>query len=260
MKQLKNYIPMRKIIVTLVLSFLFMGPLYSLPTEGIFAEIKTNKGSIILRLFYQKTPKTISNFIGLAEGSIDWVDSETNKIIQNKPLYKNLKFHRVIKNFMVQTGDPLGTGRGGPGYTFADEINPGLSHNKPGILSMANRGKNTNGSQFFITHVPTPWLDGKHTVFGEVIEGMEILNRIVTGDDLIQITIIRKGSSAKAFKVQSAAKSAGEAMMKVLPKKFKTLDPVKTPITGQKVVKKTGDFQYIFLGYKGVVIPPAPYQ
>ncbi|MCP4297425.1 MAG: hypothetical protein GY786_17630 [Proteobacteria bacterium] len=250
---------MKKIIIILLLLPFLASQLIALPAEGIFAEIKTSRGNITLRLFYKKTPKTVSNFIGLSEGSIDWVDSRTNKIKQNQPLYQNLKFHRVINNFMVQTGDPLGSGRGGPGYTFTDEFNSGLSHNKPGILSMANRGRNTNGSQFFITHVPTPWLDGKHTVFGEVIEGMEVVNQIKTGDDLVRILISRKGGSAKSFKVRSAAKDAGDAMKKILPKVFKAIDPDKVPKSGQKAVKK-GNFQYIFLGFKGVTIPPAPYQ
>ncbi len=167
--------------------------------KGIFAEIQTNKGKITVRLFYRKVPKTVANFIGLAEGTKSWIDVRTGQS-QNTPLYRNLKFHRVIKNFMVQGGDPLGNGRGGPGYRFQDEFHPELKHNKAGILSMANAGPNTNGSQFFITHVPTPWLDNRHSVFGEVIEGMNVVNHIRQNDDLVGIRIIRKGKEAAAFK------------------------------------------------------------
>lgn len=166
--------------------------------EGLFAEMKTNMGTITLRLFFKKTPKTVANFVGLAEGTKEWTDFRTGNPM-NKPLYKNLKFHRVIDNFMVQGGDPLGNGRGGPGYRFDDEFHTDLTHSKPGILSMANAGPNTNGSQFFITHVPTPWLDGKHTVFGEVVSGMDVVNSIKKNDDLIKINILRKGNAAKAF-------------------------------------------------------------
>ncbi|MBU2512801.1 peptidylprolyl isomerase [bacterium] len=169
------------------------------PSEGLFSEIHTNKGVIKLRLFYKRVPATVANFVGLAEGTKSWVDLRTGKVM-NVPLYKKLKFHRVIDNFMIQGGDPLGNGRGGPGYRFKDEFHPDLKHDKPGILSMANAGPNTNGSQFFITHVPTPWLDNKHAVFGEVIEGMDVVNRIQQNDDLIEIKIIRKGKEAEGFK------------------------------------------------------------
>ena len=168
-------------------------------SDGLFAEIVTNKGTIKLKLFFEKVPLTVANFVGLAEGTKSWIDVRNGKSM-NKPLYQNLKFHRVIKNFMVQTGDPLGNGRGGPGYRFKDEFVRDLKHDKPGILSMANAGSNTNGSQFFITHVPTPWLDGKHAVFGEVISGMKIVNSIRQNDDLKGIKIIRVGKKAKNFK------------------------------------------------------------
>ncbi len=183
-----------------MLSLLATGPLaIGEPAgEGIFAEMKTNKGTIVLRLFFEKTPITVANFVGLAEGTKVWTDLRTGKQT-SAPLYKNLKFHRVIKNFMIQGGDPLGSGRGGPGYRFNDEFRHDLKHDKPGILSMANAGPNTNGSQFFITHVPTPWLDNRHTVFGAVIEGMDVVNKIQKNDDLIGIRIIRKGAEAKAF-------------------------------------------------------------
>jgi peptidyl-prolyl cis-trans isomerase A (cyclophilin A) len=162
--------------------------------KGIYAMIKTSKGDIILMLEYQKTPLTVANFIGLAEGKLD------NKAkASGIPFYNGLKFHRVIKDFMIQGGDPAGNGSGGPGYKFKDEIVPELKHDRPGILSMANAGPATNGSQFFITHKETPWLDGKHTVFGHVIVGQDVVNAIVQGDTIESIEIKRVGKEAKRF-------------------------------------------------------------
>lgn len=164
--------------------------------DGIFAIIETNKGDIIVELFYDKTPVTVSNFITLAEGKNDQITIEDKK---GKPFYNGLKFHRVIPDFMIQGGCPLGDGSGSPGYSFFDEIVEDLKHNKGGILSMANSGPSTNGSQFFITHKETPWLDGKHTIFGEVIKGMDIVNQIAQDDEITSIKIIRKGEKAKKF-------------------------------------------------------------
>ncbi|WP_396145943.1 peptidylprolyl isomerase [Flavobacterium sp.] len=164
------------------------------PNDGIFAEIETTKGKIVIRLEYKKTPVTVANFISLTEGTNPKV-SETYK---GKKFYDGLKFHRVIKDFMIQGGDPLGNGSGGPGYAFKDEITD-LKHSKGGILSMANSGPKTNGSQFFITHKETPWLDGKHTVFGEVTSGMDVVNMIEQNDVIMAMTIVRKGADAKAF-------------------------------------------------------------
>ena len=164
------------------------------PNDGIFAEIETTKGKIVIRLEYKKTPVTVANFISLAEGTNPKV-SETYK---GKKFYDGLKFHRVIKDFMIQGGDPLGNGSGGPGYAFKDEITD-LKHTKGGILSMANSGPKTNGSQFFITHKETPWLDGKHTVFGEVTSGMDVVNAIEQNDVINKITIVRKGNEASKF-------------------------------------------------------------
>jgi len=155
------------------------------------AKIKTNKGVIIIDLEYEKTPITVANFVSLAEGTMD----NTAKPL-GTPYYDGLKFHRVIDNFMVQGGCPQGTGSGDPGYKFQDEFHPDLKHDKAGVLSMANSGAATNGSQFFITHNETPWLDGKHTVFGYVTEGMDIVNSIVQDDVIELVTIIRNGTSA----------------------------------------------------------------
>jgi peptidyl-prolyl cis-trans isomerase A (cyclophilin A) len=166
---------------------------------GIYAEINTVKGKILLQLEYEKVPMTTANFVGLAEGTI----KNTAKPL-GTPYYNGLKFHRVIANFMIQGGDPLGTGGGGPGYYFKDEIVPELKHSGPGILSMANAGfgTTTNGSQFFITHLATPWLDGKHTVFGKVIEGQDVVNAIAQGDEMLSVKIIRSGKAAKKWKAE----------------------------------------------------------
>jgi peptidyl-prolyl cis-trans isomerase A (cyclophilin A) len=143
----------------------------------LLAHFTTSEGNFTVRLFDQETPATVANFTGLADGSKQWTDPRTGKAV-TQPYYNGTIFHRVIDGFMIQGGDPLGQGTGGPGYTFADEIRPALRHHKEGILSMANRGPNTNGGQFFITLAATPWLDGKHTVFGEVTEGMDVVRRI----------------------------------------------------------------------------------
>lgn len=184
--------------------------------DGMYAHINTNKGDIFLMLEMKKTPMTVANFVGLAEGKIP-----NNKKAAGVPFYDGLKFHRVIPNFMIQGGCPLGTGSGDPGYKFEDEIDSTLKHVGPGILSMANSGPATNGSQFFITHVKTDWLDGKHTVFGHVVEGQDVVNKIQGNDTIINISILRKGNDAKAFdaptvftQAQAAAKEKALAKQK----------------------------------------------
>ncbi|MFN3939580.1 MAG: peptidylprolyl isomerase, partial [Chitinophagales bacterium] len=172
------------------------------------ANMQTSKGDILLYLEFQKTPLTVANFVGLAEGVID------NKAKPaGTPYYDGLKFHRVIADFMIQGGDPSGNGSGGPGYKFKDEFHSDLKHNSAGILSMANAGPFTNGSQFFITHKETPWLDGKHSVFGHVVRGQEVVNAITQGDTIHHIEIIRHGKELKKYDplvIFNAAKEKGE--------------------------------------------------
>jgi peptidyl-prolyl cis-trans isomerase A (cyclophilin A) len=169
----------------------------------VFATLKTSQGDIVVQLFEDKAPKTVANFVALATGAKEWTDPKTREKVK-RPLYNGTVFHRVIPGFMIQGGDPLGNGTGGPGYRFEDEFHPELKHSKPGILSMANAGPNSNGSQFFITNKATPWLDGKHSVFGEVVKGQNIVDDIATvsrdprdrpiKDVIIQEVIISRGS------------------------------------------------------------------
>ena len=166
--------------------------------NGIYAKFKTSKGDILVSLAYEKTPGTVGNFVALAEGNL-----ENSVKKQGTPYYDGLKFHRVIPDFMIQGGCPLGTGTGDPGYKFDDEIHPDLKHDGPGKLSMANSGPATNGSQFFITHIETPWLDGKHTVFGNVVEGQNVVDTISQGDEM-SIEIIRVGTDAEAYNAVEA--------------------------------------------------------
>jgi len=167
--------------------------------NGIYAKFNTPKGSILVKLTHDKTPGTVGNFVGLAEGNL-----ENKSRPQGKPFYDGLKFHRVIPDFMVQGGCPQGTGTGGPGYQFDDEFHPELKHNRPGVLSMANSGPGSNGSQFFITHIPTDWLDNKHTVFGHVVEGQDVVDEVAQGDEIQSIEIIREGEEAKAWNAVEA--------------------------------------------------------
>ena len=188
----------------LILTFAFLSIVFTSisakekkPTleKGLYAEIQTNKGNMLLRLEFEKTPLTVANFVGLAEGKI----KNTAKA-EGVPYYDGLKFHRVIPNFMIQGGDPQGNGQGGPGYAFKDEFVPEFQFTGPGILAMANAGPTTNGSQFFITHKETPWLNNRHTIFGHIITGQDVVNAIEQGDTIVHIKIIRKGKPAKKFK------------------------------------------------------------
>jgi peptidyl-prolyl cis-trans isomerase A (cyclophilin A) len=180
--------------------------------NGIYAKFNTTKGTILVKLTHDLTPGTVGNFVGLAEGNLE------NKVKpQGNKYYDGLKFHRVIPDFMIQGGCPQGTGTGDPGYKFDDEFHPTLKHDKPGVLSMANSGPGSNGSQFFITHVPTSWLDNKHTVFGQVVEGQDIVNEIVQGDIIESLEIVRVGDEAQkwnaieAFRVFEGSRAKREA-------------------------------------------------
>ena len=203
--------------------------------DGMYAKINTTKGDILIQLEYEKTPLTVANFVGLAEGKI-----KNNKKETGTPYYDGLKFHRVIADFMIQGGCPDGTGSGSPGYSFADEFHPDLKHDKGGILSMANSGPTTNGSQFFITHKETPWLDGKHSVFGHVIEGMDIVNTIAQDDVINSITIIREGSSAKSFDAKNVFETTQSEIEKKNAKKGKESAEVMKKLTEGATTTESG--------------------
>jgi peptidylprolyl isomerase len=186
---MKNYNFIKKAILTLTLASGIAHSAINDLGAGIYASFDTNKGNIIVKLEYKKTPNTVGNFVGLVEGT------KKNDFKDGLGFYDGLKFHRVIDNFMIQGGDPLGNGTGGPGYKFDDEITD-LKHDRAGTLSMANSGPNSNGSQFFITHGATPWLDKKHTVFGYVVAGFDVVNKIKGGDIMETVRIIRNGDTA----------------------------------------------------------------
>ena len=206
--------------------------------DGLYAVIDTDKGKIVLNLEYKKVPMTVANFVGLVEGELNLEDPGEN-------FYEGLNFHRVVDNFMIQGGCPKGDGTGGPGYSFPDEFDETLRHDGPGVLSMANAGPGTNGSQFFITHVKTPWLNDKHAVFGRVVEGQDVVNSIKQGDKINTITIERIGEDAKNFKVtkqifsdlvENAAKrpwSAEKRRLKRLRQRLQTA--FQTPLRPQAV-------------------------
>ncbi|MBU2919841.1 peptidylprolyl isomerase [Winogradskyella psychrotolerans] len=162
--------------------------------DGLYAKFNTSKGVILVNLEFEKTPGTVGNFVALAEGNL-----ENSVKPQGTPYYDGLKFHRVIPDFMIQGGCPQGTGTGHPGYKFDDEFHPDLRHSGPGILAMANSGPGTNGSQFYITHIATDWLDNKHTVFGNVVEGQDVVDSVAQGDIIESLEIIRQGEAAEKF-------------------------------------------------------------
>ena len=177
--------------------------------NGLYAKFLTSKGDILIKLEYNKTPGTVGNFVALAKG-----DLENSIKKQGDPYYDGLKFHRVIPDFMIQGGCPLGTGTGNPGYKFDDEIHVDLKHDSPGVLSMANAGPGTNGSQFFITHVPTPWLDGKHSVFGKTVDGQSVVDSITQDDIIESIEIVAVGDDAKSFNAVESFRKFEDARAK----------------------------------------------
>ncbi|MCK0109056.1 peptidylprolyl isomerase [Flavobacteriaceae bacterium S0825] len=215
--------------------------------DGLYAKFNTSKGEILVALEYKKTPGTVGNFVALAEG-----DLENSVKPQGTPYYDGLKFHRVIPDFMIQGGCPLGSGTGNPGYQFDDEIHPGLKHDAPGVLSMANAGPGTNGSQFFITHIETAWLDGKHTVFGKVTKGQDVVDAIAQGDAIDSLEIVRIGADAEAYNAVEAfrtfegsrekrlaeAKAKAEAEMEKLAAGFSKTD---SGLRYQVLQEGTGD-------------------
>lgn len=202
--------------------------------DGLYAQIQTEKGNITLVLEYEKTPMTVTNFVALAEGNM-------TEATRKGRYFDGLNFHRVIGNFMIQGGCPEGSGRGNPGYRFEDEFDPSLKHDKAGILSMANAGPGTNGSQFFITHGPTPHLDGKHAVFGHVVDGMDVVNSIAVGDKINRVEIIRVGEKAKKFvadqkifnKLRATAKK--RAAEKFRQENLATIQKIEDEISDPKV-------------------------
>ena len=241
--------------------------------DGVFAIMETSQGEIVLELHYKQTPLTVTNFVGLAEGKLT--------AAKGNPFYDGLKFHRVIskangdgQDFMIQGGDPAGNGTGGPGYKFPDEFVDELRHTGPGILSMANAGPGTNGSQFFITHVATPWLDGKHTVFGKVVAGQDIVNKTKQGDLIKKVTIVRQGEDAKNFtatqedfdkrlvevkeKNRKAKEEAFKKTIEMVEKKFagstKTPDGIYYTITKEGNGEKIGGRKTVTVKYKGYLM------
>ena len=193
-------------------------------TDGLYANFVTQKGTITTQLYYNETPLTVANFVALAEGNHPQVKAE----YKGKPYYNGLKFHRVIADFMIQGGDPKGDGSGEPGYLFPDEIVPALKHDSPGVLSMANRGPNTNGSQFFITHVATPHLDGGYTIFGKVVTGQDIVDAIQQNDVIEKVEIVRVGKEAKKFDAPKTFTSSIEKIKKEEELKKQQAETLKT--------------------------------
>ena len=229
--------------------------------DGIYAKFNTSKGSILVKLTHDLTPGTVGNFVGLAEGNL-----ENSVKPQGQKYYDGLKFHRVIPDFMIQGGCPLGTGTGDAGYKFDDEFHPSLRHDGPGVLSMANAGPGTNGSQFFITHVATPWLDGKHTVFGHVVEGQAVVDAVAQDDALESVEIIRVGAEAEEWnaieafrsfegarerRVEEAKRQAEEAMEKLAAGFEKTDSGLRYKIIQKGDGKKAEKGKTVAVHYQG---------
>lgn len=229
--------------------------------DGIYAKFNTPKGAIVVKLEHEKTPGTVGNFVALAEGNL-----ENSVKPQGTPYYDGLTFHRVIPDFMIQGGCPQGTGTGDAGYKFDDEFHPDLKHDAPGKLSMANAGPGTNGSQFFITHIATDWLDGKHTVFGNVVEGQDVVDAVAQGDTMDKIEIIRQGSEAEAWNAVEAfrtfegsrakriaeANAAQEAQIEALAAGFdKTESGLRYQIIQEGNGAKAEKGQTVSVHYKG---------
>ncbi len=262
------------ILIFLLLNILFVScqDKHTDLENGLFAEFKTTHGTMVAELYYEKTPITVANFVALSEGN----HPDVQEAFKGKPYYNGMIFHRVMDNFMIQGGDPLKTGRGSPGYQFIDEIT-NLKHDKPGVLSMANSGPATNGSQFFITEVPTPWLDGLHTIFGQLVKGIEIqdsISNVKTGvgnrpiNDVVinELNIIRKGEAAKLFdapktwgnkdKIQEELKMEEERKMKVELSKMDSLakiDLIKLDEYNKKSIKfKSGVKIHVIKQGKGI--------
>jgi cyclophilin family peptidyl-prolyl cis-trans isomerase len=257
------------LLLSIVTFFASCSKSYDNLKEGLYADIETAKGNMIIKLEFEKVPNTVANFVTLAEGKNPFVSEE----FKGKPFYDGLKFHRVIADFMIQGGDPNGDGSGGPGYKFKDEFHPDLKHSKAGILSMANAGPSTNGSQFFITHKETPWLDNMYTIFGEVVEGLEVINNIEADDIIEKITIIRIGNDAKKFdavkifknyysSVAKEIKEAEEKAKQIIENKAKEITTLKATGTKTKsgliyqILKKGGDKKpsngaEVFVNYAG---------
>ena len=243
---------MKKILLTLAIFAGLTLTIKSQTTNGMYAKIKTNKGEILIQLEFEKTPLTVANYVGLAEGKI-----ENKSKAKGTPYYDGLKFHRVIADFMIQGGCPNGNGMGDPGYKFPDEFHADLKHSGPGILSMANSGPATNGSQFFITHQETPWLDGKHSVFGHVTKGMDVVNSIVQDDVMQSVTIIRKGSDAKNFNATNIFNTTLEKIKKEeLNKKAKQVQEMKQLTSGSTVTESGLAYKVINKG-SGITHPTA---
>lgn len=229
--------------------------------NGIYAKFNTSKGSILVKLTHDLTPGTVGNFVALAEGNME------NKVKpQGQKFYDGLTFHRVIADFMIQGGCPKGTGTGDPGYKFDDEFHPSLKHDRPGVLSMANSGPGSNGSQFFITHVPTPWLDNKHSVFGHVVEGQDVVDAVAQGDNLESVEIIRVGEEAQKWnaieafiglkgarmKREAALKAESEAKMEQLAAGFdKTESGLRYKMIQKGEGKKAESGKTVSVHYEG---------